>query len=91
MSEVNTYKTHDRNCICLKCVVTLAAVEAADEIERLHYECERLAKRNALLVVEIEELKSDCEWACKIREQLAVALRSAQAELAAYEQQEDDQ
>lgn len=90
MSEVNTYKTHDRNCICLSCVVTGVAVEAADEIERLHHECERLAKRNALLVVEIEQLKIDYEWACRCRDQLAVAVRSAHAELGAYEQQEDD-
>ena len=91
MTDDDTYKKHDKRCYCLSCMVVGVAVEAADEIERLQKECERLAKRNALLVVEIEELKSDCEWACKIREQLAVALRSAQAELAAYEQQEDDQ
>lgn len=90
MSDDDTYKKHDKRCYCLSCMVVGVAVEAADEIERLQKECERLAKRNALLVVETEQLKIDYEWACKCRDQMAVALREAHAELGAHEQQEED-
>ena len=90
MSDEDTYKKHDKRCCCVNCAVVGVAFWAADEIERLQKECERLAKRNALLVVEIEQLKMDYEWACKCRDQLAVAVRDAHAELGAHEQQEED-
>lgn len=91
MSAEDTYKTHDRNCCCLACVVTQVGVEAADEIERLHKETQELAKRNALLVIEIEELKTQLQWMRDERNALTKAVQEAHAELNALNHAEEDQ
>jgi septal ring factor EnvC (AmiA/AmiB activator) len=91
MSAEDTYKTHHRNCCCLACVVMQVGVEAADEIERLHKETQELAKRNALLVIEIEELQTHLQWMRDERNALAKAVQEAHAELNALNHAEDDQ
>jgi septal ring factor EnvC (AmiA/AmiB activator) len=91
MSAEDTYKTHHKNCCCLACVVAQVGVEAADEIERLHKETQELAKRNALLVIEIEELQTQLQWMRDERNALAKAVQEAHAELNALNHAEDDQ
>jgi septal ring factor EnvC (AmiA/AmiB activator) len=91
MSAEDTYKTHHKNCCCLACVVSQVGVEAADEIERLHKETEQLATRNALLVIEIEELQTQLQWMRDERNALAKAVQEAHAELNALNHAEEDQ
>jgi predicted nucleic acid-binding Zn-ribbon protein len=65
-------------------------VETSDELKRLDDETEQLAKRNALLVIEIEELKTDLKCVRDERNALAKALRDAHAELNALNHAEED-
>jgi septal ring factor EnvC (AmiA/AmiB activator) len=91
MSDEHTHKTHRTNCCCLACVWSRFGVETTDEIERLHKESEQLATRNALLVIEIEELKTQLQWMRDERNALAKAVQEAHAELNALNHAEDDQ
>jgi cell division protein FtsB len=75
----------------LACVWSRFGVETTDEIERLHKETEQLATRNALLVIEIEELKSDLKCMRDDRNALAKAVQEAHAELNALNHAEEDQ
>jgi uncharacterized protein YlxW (UPF0749 family) len=65
-------------------------VETSDELKRLDDETEQLAKRNALLVIEIEELKTDLKCVRDERNALAKALQDAHAELNALNHAEED-
>ncbi len=90
MSEEHTHKKHRTNCCCLACVWSQFRVETSDELKRLDDETEQLAKRNALLVIEIEELKTDLKCVRDERNALAKALQDAHAELNALNHAEED-
>jgi regulator of replication initiation timing len=65
-------------------------MSARDEIDGLRHEAEWLAKRNTLLVVEVERLRDELKVAQARAVELEKSFQSVLAELAAYEQAEGD-